>query len=137
MFSRDLESRILREAQTRGLVQGEGRDEEASESPHAFGEGASLWGKQLASLIQTGKVSEASLNSIAWEAIGGEAGSWVDPLFQGPAPIGSLPGLGDRYRDLVLLGEGATAKVFKAMDTLLQRHVALKVLKDEAGPTLA
>ncbi len=137
MFSSNLESRILREAQTRGLVQGEGADEEVSGAPQAFAEGTSLWGKQLASLLKTGRVSEALLNSLAWEAIGGEAGSWADPLFQGPAPIGSLPGLGDRYRDLVLLGEGATAKVFKAMDTLLQRHVALKVLKDEAGPTLA
>ena len=73
MFSRDLESRILREAQTRGLAQVEGRNEAISGSPQAFAEGTSLWGKQLASLIKAGRVSEASLSSIAWEAIGGEA----------------------------------------------------------------
>ncbi|WP_285574549.1 serine/threonine-protein kinase [Geothrix limicola] len=82
-------------------------------------------------------MTEENLRSLAWDAIGGEVGSWVDPLFQGPTPVGDLPGLGDRYRDLVLIGEGATAQVFKAMDTLLQRQVALKVLKDKDATALA
>ncbi len=79
---------------------------------------------------------EEMLNSLAWDAIGGEAGSWLDPFFPGPAPIGDLPGMGDRYRDLSFLGEGATARVYRALDTLLQRQVAIKVLKDPGGSSL-
>lgn len=91
----------------------------------------------MASLVDSHALSRAELNSLAWDAIGGEAGSWLDPFFKGPTPIGDLPGLGDRYRDLTLLGEGATARVYKALDTLLLRQVAIKVLKDADGPTLA
>lgn len=136
MFSRNLTSRILKEAQTRGLLQ----------DPHPGGEPvpdqvqdreADFWGMELASLVATGRMPEGTLHTLAWEAIGGEAGSWVDQLFKGPAPIGELKGLGDRYQDLVLVGEGASAYVYKGMDTLLQRHVAIKALKDARGPILA
>ena len=97
-------------------------------------EPASLWGARLESLVcRAGE----TLEGVPWEAIDREAGSWVDPMFSGPGALGNLPGLGDRYRDLTQLGEGATARVFRAMDTLLQRPVALKVLKNEAGSTLA
>ncbi|BDU74153.1 serine/threonine-protein kinase [Mesoterricola silvestris] len=131
MFSRSLTSRILKDAQAQGIL-----GEDRPEGP-ASGQGASAyWGDKLASLVASGDLPEGLLHSLAWDAIGREAGSWVDPLFKGPAPVGELQGLGDRYRDLVLLGEGATARVFKAMDSLLQRQVAIKVLKDPDGPTL-
>jgi cell division septum initiation protein DivIVA len=92
-----------------------------------------MWGSRLYSLVNAQGLSQEALNTLAWDAIGGEAGSWVDPLFQGAPPIGDIPGLGSRYVDLVLLGEGATARVYKALDTLLQRQVALKILRDESG----
>lgn len=131
MFAPDLEMRILKQAKDQGLlVPGE-----AMVPPPA--EAASLWGTRLASLVAGGSLTQRTLESLAWDAIGGEAGSWADPLFQGPEPLGDLPGLGDRYRDLVLIGEGAMARVYKATDTLLQRPVALKVLKDTAGPAVA
>ena len=136
MFSAKLTSRVLQEAHTRGLV-GEapaGDGSAAATPPNAQ---TDFWGMELASLVATGRMAEATLNTLAWEAIGGEAGSWVDPLFKGPAPIGDLRGLGDRYQDLVPIGEGASAHVFKGMDTLLQRHVAIKALKDLRGPILA
>lgn len=70
------------------------------------------------------------------EVAGCPAGSWVDPLFRGPAPIVELQGLGDRYRDLSFLGQGSAGRVFRAMDTLLLRPVALKVLKDGSNAAL-
>lgn len=62
--------------------------------------------------------------------------SWLDPLFREILPAASLAGRGERYQDLQFLGEGATAKVYKAMDTLLLRSVALKLLKNPAGAVL-
>lgn len=39
--------------------------------------------------------------------------------------------LGDRYQLLELIGVGGMAKVYKATDKLLQRQVAVKILKDQ------
>ncbi|MDD7306410.1 MAG: Stk1 family PASTA domain-containing Ser/Thr kinase [Peptoniphilaceae bacterium] len=39
--------------------------------------------------------------------------------------------LGDRYQLLELIGVGGMAKVYKAIDKLLQRQVAVKILKDQ------
>lgn len=136
MFSTNLASRILRDARSRGLVEDTGTELADSPSTPGPGTSANYWSAHLASLVNTGRLPEEMLNSLAWDAIGGEAGSWLDPFFPGPAPIGDLPGLGDRYRDLSILGEGAAARVYKAMDTLLQRHVAIKVLKEPQGQTL-
>jgi hypothetical protein len=87
------------------------------------------WIPDLASLTRTGQISERVLAQIPWNRGRDQAGSWLDPLFQGPAPIAEVQGLGDRYVQLQMLGEGAAGTVFKAFDTLLQRWVALKVLK--------
>ncbi|BDU78192.1 protein kinase domain-containing protein [Mesoterricola sediminis] len=135
MFSAHLTSRIQQEAQSRGLL-GEPRPGQEGDAAGYQDREAAYWGTELASLLATGQLTESSLHGLAWEAIGGEAGSWADPLFRGPAPMGGLKGLGDRYQDLVRIGEGASAHVFKGMDTLLQRHVAIKALKDPRGPVL-
>lgn len=132
MFSRSLTSRILKEARSGGLP----TDAGPGAAPDQTGGTPDYWGAQLASLVATGQVPEARLQALAWDAIGRDAGSWVDPLFKGPAPLGDLQGMGDRYRDLEILGEGATAQVFKALDTLLLRQVAIKVLKDPSAATL-
>ncbi|BDU74672.1 serine/threonine-protein kinase [Mesoterricola silvestris] len=132
MFSANLSSRILKEAHSRGLL-GDPRPADDSSAQDPEGD---FWGEELATLLASGRMSRVALNSLAWEAIGGEAGSWIDPLFKGPAPIGELKGLGDRYQDLVPIGEGASALVYKGLDTLLQRHVAIKALKDPRGPIL-
>lgn len=39
--------------------------------------------------------------------------------------------LGNRYKIIALIGVGGMAKVYKAFDTLLQREVAVKVLKEQ------
>jgi len=94
------------------------------------------WIPDLASLTRTGQISERVLAQIPWNRGGDQAGSWLDPLFRGPAPIAEVQGLGDRYVQLQMLGEGAAGTVFKAFDTLLQRWVALKVLKAEGASAL-
>ena len=134
VFSPDLESRILKAAQTQGLL-----PNEPVETPLVpqSDEDHGLWSNRMAYLLSAGRLTQASLGHLAWDAIGGEIGSWVDPLFKGPAPLGDLAPLGNRYRDLALLGEGASAKVYKALDTLLQRNIALKVLKEEGAAILA
>lgn len=136
MFSKSFEARILLAAQAAGLVRTEsGGCGEEFPAP-CEGEGDSLWSERLASLVQAGELSQTTVDTLAWDAIGREAGSWVDPLFRGPAPIGDLPGLGDRYQNLVPIGSGAHATVFKALDTLLQRDIALKLLRDGSGRAL-
>jgi|GEM_PF-2460042 len=132
MLSQDLQFRIWKAAKAQGLG---GEDFQAS-AP-AVQEGEGFWNSRLSSLLEAGGGSQQDLDTLAWDAIGRERGSWVDPLFLGPRPIADLPGLGDRYRDLEPLGEGATAEVFSAFDTLLQRQVALKVLKLQGGSALA
>ncbi|NTV74212.1 MAG: serine/threonine protein kinase, partial [Holophaga sp.] len=139
MFSSRLAYRILSEARSRGLL-AEPSESDAHPRGETLDKGAAgYWGEHLASLVASGRIAQGVLDSLAWDAVSQvEAeGSWVDPLFRGPAAIGDLPGMGDRYRDLVPLGEGATARVYRAMDTLLQRPVAIKVLKDPGGPSLA
>ncbi len=70
----------------------------------------------------------------------GEAGtdleSWSDPR---PADASGTPPLqliDRRYKPVAFLGEGAASWVFKGVDTLLQRPVALKLLKAGAGEPL-
>ncbi len=94
------------------------------------------WIPDLASLTRTGQISERVLAQIPWNRDRDQAGSWLDPLFQGPAPIAEVQGLGDRYVQLQMLGEGSAGRVFKAFDTLLQRWVALKVLKADGAHAL-
>lgn len=60
--------------------------------------------------------------------LGAQRGSWADPPCDGPFQGPDLPILGGRYADLELIGKGATSSVYRAMDTLLRRPVALKLL---------
>lgn len=64
----------------------------------------------------------------AMDCLGAQRGSWLDAPSKAPFPGPELPGLGGRYADLQLLGTGATSSVYRAMDTLLRRPVALKLL---------
>jgi len=62
--------------------------------------------------------------------------SWSDPC---PADASGTPPLqliDRRYKPVAFLGEGAASWVFKGVDTLLQRPVALKLLKAGAGKPL-
>lgn len=95
------------------------------------------WVPDLASLTRTGQISERVLANVKWNRVGDQVGSWLDPLFEGPAPIAELQGLGDRYVQLQFIGEGAAGTVFKALDTLLQRWVALKMLKTGSNQALS
>lgn len=95
------------------------------------------WFADLHSLVQAGQISEKVLVGLPNWGMNEEAGSWLDPLFQGPAPIAEFEGLGERYTQLRFLGEGASGTVYKALDTLLQRWIALKVLKGASPRALA
>lgn len=50
-----------------------------------------------------------------------------------PAPISPLAIPGERFRDVKLLGAGGMGKVFAAFDTLLERPVAIKILRARGG----
>ena len=130
----DSNSHKTENAETLGPIEGLSKDKEvtgeARDDP--------FWGPRLGYLLAERTLDhDESNNYQPWNSIGGEAGSWVDPLFLGPALVGDLPPLGARYQDLGLLGEGATAKVYQAMDTLLMRRVAIKILKQPEGPALS
>ncbi len=68
------------------------------------------------------------LASAGEDWLGTHRGSWIDATGAQTFPGAGLPELGGRYTDLHLLGKGATSSVFRAMDTLLRRPVALKLL---------
>ncbi len=53
----------------------------------------------------------------------------------GRESLSSLPLFEGRYDILRKLGEGGTARVFKALDTQTGRHVAIKIIEDEAANT--
>jgi len=95
-----------------------------------------LWAADLAALARSGLLSDRVLADLPFQEMGGHGGSWLDPLFKGPAPIAEVQGLGERYVQLQFLGEGAGGTVFKALDTLLLRWVALKVLKGDSPHAL-
>lgn len=94
--------------------------------------------------VDAGDAWQARLLSIEQEfrkaGPGGEAGtdleSWSDPC---PADASRMPPLqliDRRYKPVAFLGEGAASWVFKGVDTLLQRPVALKLLKAGAAKPL-
>ncbi len=83
--------------------------------------GAELWASCLEGLEDVGSV---------------EAGSWSDPAAPDGALLHPLPELGGRFQQTNLLGEGSSARVWRAWDSLLERWVALKVLKAEGSPVL-
>jgi len=63
-------------------------------------------------------------------------GSWSDPGGPEASLLPALPELGDRFQQADLLGEGSSARVWRAWDSLLERWVALKVLKAESSAVL-
>ncbi len=130
MFSLDLERRILALAEARGWLDG---TRSGGHPSAGAGAGRSAWGPRLDALMAEGRLSLAEVEALALAAIQGEdaPGSWTDLQVEDEDTLTSA---GGHYHDLVLIGEGATARVYRAFDALLNRRVALKFLK--AGPGL-
>lgn len=120
MWSLDFESRLLSLALERGLVGRGAATVEASFLDPAKVARSSCWGPRLDALIQAGALDEASVQALAWEALEEPSDAISTP---------SLPPALDRFEQLSLVGEGATAHVYKAFDRFMQRWVALKRLK--------
>jgi serine/threonine protein kinase len=57
------------------------------------------------------------------------------PLEQEEVSLSALPLFEGRYDILRKLGQGGTARVFKAVDTHTSRHVAIKIIEGEAAET--
>lgn len=129
MDSQDLERRVLALAEARGwLDPGSRRHAPAQAAPES-----AAWGPRLASLLAEGRLSADEVELLAQAVLQGNtgAGSWTELRARDEDTLTSA---GGRYLDLVQIGEGATARIYRAYDTRLNRRVALKFLK--SGPSL-
>ncbi|HJU84289.1 MAG TPA: serine/threonine-protein kinase [Holophagaceae bacterium] len=144
MFSKDLERRVVSLALQRGLAKALPTASEDAPTPTLpMPDGSPRWGPRLDRWVEDGTLSVERLDALAWEAVN----SLLDPTplvprRTQPDPAGDEPDWepesveallaadGKRFSKLSLLGQGATARVFKAWDHHLERWVALKVLTD-------
>ncbi len=141
MYSQDLESTVLQLARIRRLLV-EATEAELDPAPlldlDALQQ-STCFGPRLDHLIAKGRISRAAVESLVWEAIQGVPDSASETWGHGLQPVDGVPlpdlegeweaDLSGRFKDICLVGEGATAKVFKAFDPKLERWVALKFLK--------
>ncbi|HJW33210.1 MAG TPA: protein kinase [Holophagaceae bacterium] len=143
MFSLDLESRILKLASDRGYLDQASRDDLDPlplTDPEALQHSTSF-GPRLDRLVTRGVLTRDRLDALVWEVILGREAMEASGSHQaaqhgrkaaspdpGPAVHGEAAPV-DRFKDLELLGEGATSKVYKAFDPKLQRWVALKFIR--------
>lgn len=143
MYSRNLESCVLRLAAERGYLQGaapEDLDADLLLDPEALRH-SSHFGPRLDRLAAKGLLSRSQLDKLVWEVVldaqpedslPAEAPSPEPPTAPKPLPdleSGLETTFSGRFLEFQLVGEGATAKVYKAFDAQLQRWVALKFLK--------
>lgn len=132
----ELEARILALACARSLL----TPEQAAET--GTGTGAPVrWGPRIDRLVAAGLLSEDLIEALIWEEERTPASfsplpiapdSWVGPGLGTIFPVApaepSLAAWG-RYQRLQLLAVGGAGKVYSALDPLLGRRVALKLLK--------
>lgn len=130
------EARILALACARSLL----TPEQAARATAGGGE-AVRFGPRIDRLLDAGLLSEELLEALAWEAERTPGGfsphpiapdSWVGPglgaIFPSTPADPTLSAWG-RYQGLDLLAVGGAGKVYSALDPLLGRRVALKLLK--------
>lgn len=82
------------------------------------------YGAQLDALIARGLISEADVRALA-ERAGASVELTATPVPQPAAAVES------RYRLLELIAEGGMGRVYKAFDSVLERNVALKLVKNQ------
>ncbi len=143
MYSRNLESCVLHLAAQRGYLKGaapEDLDADLLLDPEAL-QHSSHFGPRLDRLAAKGLLSRSLLEKLVWEVVldaqpvaslPAEAPSLEAPAAPVPLPdleSGLETTFSGRFLEFQLIGEGATAKVYKAFDAQLQRWVALKFLK--------
>lgn len=143
MYSKNLESCILRIAAERGYLEGvdpQDLDADLLLDPEAL-KRSSHFGPRLDRLVVKGVLTQGLLEQLVWEAvldaegpasIPAEADHQIPPGQPKPLPdldSGLETAFSGRFQEFQLVGEGATAKVYKAFDAQLHRWVALKFLR--------
>lgn len=90
----------------------------------------------LEALVEKGILDRSTVNRLMDELIAADKSNGLDSGVMGEPPrapeFSSQSSFG-RYQHLKFLGKGAMAEVYRAFDPLLEREVALKILRQDAG----
>jgi serine/threonine-protein kinase len=130
-MDRTTEQRVLQRAVDEGVLSAAELEEHARDMAQ--------WGPQLSSVIRSGLLGAAMAQRFLDDVTSGAGGMADDDSEPAPSlrPATGGAGASERFEVGDLLGQGGMAKVFKAYDRSLKRHLALKFLKSDDPDRIA